>query len=63
MTMLFPSVMSAKHVSLKEVHFINCKKVEIDFEGPQLINIDGNLHEMRGPLVYEIMPGALKVLC
>jgi len=62
MTALFPSVMSAKHVSLKEVHFINCKNVEINFEGGQLVNLDGNLYEMCGPLKYEIMPAALEVL-
>jgi len=62
MTVLLPSLMLAKHMSLKEVHFINCKNIEINFEGIQLVNLDGNLYKLSGPLEFEIVPASLKVL-
>ncbi|MCL2699814.1 MAG: diacylglycerol kinase family lipid kinase [Defluviitaleaceae bacterium] len=62
MTVLFPRVIKGTHVTLKQVSFMDCKKAEINFEGTQLINLDGNLNHMTGPLKFEIMPTALNVL-
>jgi len=58
---LFPRVLRAVHVKMKEVHFINCRTVEIELPENGLLNLDGNLFERSSVVKFEIMPGALKV--
>ena len=59
--MLFPSVLSGKHTELKEIDFYDIKKVTINYDGIIKVNLDGNIFDYKGPAVFEIEPGALKI--
>ena len=59
---LFPSVKSGKHAQLKEVSFVNCSSVTMEFDGVKTINFDGNLLEFGSPLTFEIRKGALRFI-
>jgi len=59
--MLFPSVLSGKHVDFNEVDFYNVKKVAVNYDGEKKLNLDGNIFFTGGPLSFEIMPGALRI--
>jgi len=59
---MFPKVKSGKHASLKEVSFVNCSSVKLEFDGKKIINLDGNLVEFESPLAFEIVKDAVKFI-
>ena len=59
---LFPRVKSGKHVTIKEVSFVNCSTVKLEFDGSKIINLDGNLPEFTSPMTFEIMKNAVKLI-
>ena len=59
---MFPRVKSGKHATLKEVSFVNCASVKLEFEGKKIINLDGNLVEYESPLTFEILKDAVKFI-
>ena len=59
---VFPLVKPGRHTNFKEVSFINCSSVELAFEGRRTMNLDGNLCELGGPLSFNILQGAVKLV-
>jgi len=59
---MFPKVKPGKHEKLKEVSFVNCKSVKLEFEGKKIINLDGNLVEFQSPLTFEIIKDAVRFI-
>ena len=59
---MFPRVKSGGHAKLKEVSFVNCTSVKLEFEGKKTINLDGNLVDFESPLTFEIAKGAVKLI-
>jgi len=62
MMTMFPRVKSGSHSRLKEVSFINCSSVRLEFDGVKIINLDGNLLEFKSPLTFKIIKGAVKFI-
>ena len=62
MLTMFPKVKSGKHAKLKEVSFVNCSSVKLEFDGKKIINLDGNLVEFESPMTFEIMKDAVKFI-
>jgi YegS/Rv2252/BmrU family lipid kinase len=62
MMAMFPRVKSGKHAALKEVSFVNCSSVKLEFDGKKIINLDGNLEEFESPMTFEIVKGAVKLI-
>jgi diacylglycerol kinase family enzyme len=62
MMALFPLVKPGWHGWIKEVSFVGCRRVELEYEGKKWINLDGNLHELESPLAFEILQGALRFI-
>ena len=58
---LFPSILFEKHINIKSVGYINCKKVNVFVKDGEVLCIDGNLYEAEGGISFEIMPGALRM--
>ena len=59
---MFPSVKSGKHTRLKEVAFINCTSVKLEFEGQKTINLDGNLIDFESPLTFKIIKDGVRLI-
>ena len=59
---VFPSVKNGKHGAFKEVSFINCSTVKLEYEGVRTINFDGNLLDFASPLTFEVCKGALRFI-
>jgi len=59
---VFPLVKPGLHSKLKEVSYINCESVILEYEGKKTINLDGNLQEFESPLKFEVMKGAIKFI-
>jgi len=59
---MFPKVKPGKHAGLKEVSFVNCSSVKLEFDGKKTINLDGNLVDFESPLTFEIMRGAIRYI-
>ena len=59
---LFPAVKPGWHTGFKEVSYVNCDNVTIEYTGKKTINIDGNLCELESPLFFEIKKGAVKFI-
>jgi len=62
MIAMFPLVKSGRHTSLEEVSFVNCSRITLEYSGSRTINLDGNLYDMEGPLTFEVMKGAVKLI-
>jgi len=62
MLVLFPSVLSGKHTHLKEFNFIECERVDIEYEGNAKMCIDGNIVDCKAPVSFTLMPAAMKVI-
>jgi len=62
MLTVFPKVKSGKHVSLKEVSFVNCSSLKLEFDGRKTINLDGNLVEFESPMTFNIIKDAVKFI-
>ena len=62
MLVLFPSVLSGKHTGLKEFNFIECERVDIEYEGKTKMCIDGNIVDRKAPVSFTLMPAAMKVI-
>ena len=62
MISMFPRVKSGSHAKLKEVSFVNCSAVKLEFEGKKTINLDGNLVDFESPLTFEIVKGAVNLI-
>ena len=60
--LLFPLVLFGAHTKLKQVEYINCKRVTIEYDDKQPVNLDGNIYKLLAPLEFEIIPGGLKVI-
>ena len=59
---MFPRVKSGGHTNLKEVSFINCSSVKLEFAGQKTINLDGNLFEFESPLTFEIVKDSVRLI-
>ena len=59
---LFPAVKPGWHTHFKEVSYINCESVTLEYEGSKTINLDGNLIEYESPLTFEILAGAVEFI-
>lgn len=59
---LFPLVKPGKHTKLKEVSFLNCEEVKLEYSGKKTINFDGNLYEFESPLTFRILKGAVRLI-
>jgi YegS/Rv2252/BmrU family lipid kinase len=58
---LFPSILLEKHTSLSVVRFIHCSTCTLHWQGEETLCMDGNLYPLKGPVVFEIKPGALNL--
>ncbi|MCL1859577.1 MAG: diacylglycerol kinase family lipid kinase [Oscillospiraceae bacterium] len=59
---MFPKVKSGKHSKLKEVSFVNCSSLKLEFDGKKIINLDGNLVEFESPMTFEIIKDAVRFI-
>ena len=60
---LFPLVlMGGRHTRLKEVTFVSCEQVKIEYEGTEKMCLDGNIHRWRGPVSFVSLPAALEMI-
>ena len=59
---VFPLVKPGWHGALREVSYINCKSVKVEFQGVKTVNLDGNLLEYQSPLEFKIMKDAVKFI-
>jgi YegS/Rv2252/BmrU family lipid kinase len=62
MLTVFPSVLAGKHTHLKEFNFIDCERVDIEYEGITKMCIDGNVIDCKAPISFTVMPSAMKVI-
>ena len=62
MMAMFPKVKSGGHSKLKEVAFVDCSSVKLEFTGKKIINLDGNLSEFESPLTFEIVKNAVRFI-
>jgi len=60
--LLFPFVVFRAHTKLKQVSYINCTHVAMEYTGVLPVNLDGNIYKLKAPLNFEIIPGGLKVI-
>ena len=60
--LLFPLVLFGAHTKLKQVQYINCKKVTLRYDGVMPVNLDGNIYNLKAPLDFEIIEGGLKII-
>ena len=59
---LFPSVMFARHTKMKEISFLECEHVEIDYRGTIKMCLDGNIYDWKGPVSFKVLPAALEMI-
>ena len=59
--MLFPLMLLEKHTKLKDIEYIECKKVTIISNNRQSLSLDGNIYEIDKPLNFEILPNAIQI--
>jgi len=60
---LFPTVLSERHIYLKEVQYIECKRCIITpTDTSTTLCMDGNLSEHSGSLEFEILPNAIRII-
>jgi diacylglycerol kinase family enzyme len=59
---MFPLVKWGRHRILKEVSFVNCSSVKLEFKGRRTIHFDGNLFDFESPLTFEIVKNAVKLI-
>jgi len=59
---LFPLVKPGRHDRIKEVSIVSCKEVRLEYDGRKTINFDGNLYELAGPLRFEVLKGAVRLV-
>ena len=59
---LFPAVKPGRHTGFREVSFINCSAVKLEYSGKKTINLDGNLSEFESPLTFDIVKGAVRLI-
>ena len=62
MVAMFPLVKSGGHTRLKEVSFVNCSSIKVEFDGKKTINLDGNLYDMESPLTFAVLKGAVRLI-
>ncbi|MDR1663971.1 MAG: diacylglycerol kinase family lipid kinase [Clostridiales bacterium] len=60
-SILFPSVLFERHVNLKEVHYVTCKRVKITADETEILCVDGNLYGHPGTLEFNMLPGAIRM--
>lgn len=60
--MLFPSILVEKHVHIKPVKIVECKKFSMTVpSGTETLCLDGNLSPAQGTISFEILPQVLDV--
>ena len=59
---LFPLVKPGKHVGIKQVSFVECATITLKYKDKKTINLDGNLIEMKSPVTFEVLKGALRLI-
>ena len=62
MLVLFPKVLSGGHVGIKEVHIKNCRNVEIQYDGENVFNIDGNIVDAGRVINMKIAPSSINII-
>lgn len=60
--LLFPLVKPGWHTKFREVTYVECTDVMLEFDGKKTINLDGNLIEYMSPLSFKIQKSAVKLL-
>ena len=59
---IFPSLLIGWHTRLREVSFMQCRKLSIKIQDPQWLCLDGNLYDKHSETIdFEVLPGALRV--
>ncbi len=59
--LLFPSIFFAAHERIREVKMYDCKSVEVMSDTP-LLSLDGNITEVSGKQVFEIIENGIKLV-
>jgi len=59
---MFPKTKTGGHINLKEVEFLDCSFVKLEFGGVKTINLDGNLFEFASPLTFEVIKNAVNLI-
>ena len=59
---LFPSVKLGNHAKLKQVSFVTCREVKLEFDNKKLINLDGNLFEFESSIKFKIIENAVNFI-
>ena len=62
MMTLFPKVKPGRHINLREVSFVNCLSVKLEFNGKKTINLDGNLYDFENSVLFDIMKNAVRLI-
>jgi diacylglycerol kinase (ATP) len=64
---LIPEVMKGTHGNFKEVTIGTCKKMTVQADRPMYIHADGEIYTSFGSnlrsVAFELLPGAVKVIC
>jgi len=56
------SIKPGWHSLFKEVTYVNCSNVKLEFKGKRIINLDGNLIGYESPLLFEIVKNAVNLI-
>lgn len=57
-----PKLARGRHLGIREfVDFRRVKKVTVDFENGELLNLDGELFPVESPLTIEVLPGEISL--
>ena len=59
---MFPRIKSGGHTRIKEVSFVNCSTIKLEYNGKKTINLDGNLFEMESPLIFKVLKNAVSFI-
>ncbi|MDR2649827.1 MAG: diacylglycerol kinase family lipid kinase [Clostridiales bacterium] len=59
---LFPLALMGRHTFLKEVHFVECERVDIEYNGSAKMCLDGNIEIKEGPVSFKLTPAALEII-
>jgi YegS/Rv2252/BmrU family lipid kinase len=59
--LLFPSIFFQKHTGLKEVRMLECRELELAWEGEQLLCLDGNLYPRAGRARFSAAANAMRL--
>ncbi|NMA82665.1 MAG: diacylglycerol kinase family lipid kinase [Epulopiscium sp.] len=59
---LFPTILKGKHTKFKEVSTHKAEQLCIEKTSTNLVNIDGEIYEIKSPICFSIVPHSLRVI-